>query len=468
MSLPLTLDRQHYARTIAKFGFPLIVLLTVIIAVKSNESVLWFFGSCLIFLPLLLYFYFRPQPMDILFLLIAPSLIAIPGVIGIEAFPVTVMWLICMLLIWYVNGINLGWQLPNIPNPFIYPLVLYCSVVIISILFSQVDTGSLTNLIQCMAFIVVYWMFSHLFWGQNLHRLLNSIVLGVIISSVIFIIAFTGGTPQVAIAGLVHGIMRPEVLGFNANFWGFYPMIGIPLVATILLHRKVKRWQWISLVCSGLLMLGVSVINMSRSALLAIAVSTLFILTTNRKGRKILLYSGIITAILFIIFLPRIYPSIASLLRFQMGLSGREQLWPMAWSIIEDHPLLGLSPTTFVERFFFQAPFMEQGLQKLIGKPTAHNAFLNSGIDIGLIGPLLLLAIFGLFAFRSFKLWRRLKSTPDFLVLVAINGVMIAGFCRSMFETDFIVPHGYITKNLILIILLAFQDQLFARHPPDS
>jgi O-antigen ligase len=193
-----------------------------------------------------------------------------------------------------------------------------------------------------------------------------------------------------------------------------------------------------------------------------------FLAFTHRPARKYF-WMAIIGGILVLVILsPETLKILSGTLRLRGGLSGREDIWPMALRTIFEHPFFGLGPSWFEQRFFFLSPLMTNGLYSAISKPSAHNAFLTIGTDLGFFASLLSLAIFALFATRTRALWSRLKNTPDFGILAGISALVLAGFMRALFETDTILPYRYFTINSLLIALLAIQDRLYTREFPPS
>lgn len=208
----------------------------------------------------------------------------------------------------------------------------------------------------------------------------------------------------------------------------------------------------------------VAFISMSRSALLAAGTSLAFLAVTHRRARKYFWAALIGGVLVFLFITPGALTMLSAALRFHSGLSGREDIWPMALRVISEHPFFGLGPSWFEERFFFLSPFMANGLYSAISKPSAHNAFFTIGTDLGLFASILALGIFALFVSRTRTLWSRLKNTPDFGILVGLGALALAGFVRALFETDVLLPYRYFTINVLLVVVLALQDQLYARE----
>jgi O-antigen ligase len=172
--------------------------------------------------------------------------------------------------------------------------------------------------------------------------------------------------------------------------------------------------------------------------------------------------------LLFIAALPVVWPFVEDIFRLRAGMTGREYIWTTAWNLIAEHPFVGLGPTNFQPRFIFNAPLMHHGATMRIEELTAHNTYLHVGAEIGLFGLLLALALVGLFFYRSWWLRSHLKDTPHFPLLIALTAMFVAAFARSQFETDIAFQHGNLYKNLMIILMLAIQDNLSTRIKSSS
>jgi O-antigen ligase len=175
---------------------------------------------------------------------------------------------------------------------------------------------------------------------------------------------------------------------------------------------------------------------------------------------------GITGGIIFIALFPLIWPFLEEVLRLRAGMTGRESIWALAIEIISNKPFTGIGPANFQPRFILDAPFMRNGAFTRLGEPTAHNVFLHIGAEVGIFGPLLALSLVGLFIIRNLYLWPYLKGTPHFATLMALIAMFTAAFARSLFETELAFQHGNLYKNVLIIVILAFQDNLSTRTSP--
>ncbi len=460
-------DQDRIIRFLKIAAAVLIVGLSLAVAASSLISPLLALAFWVGLLFLILLYRLRPSAMEMLFFLLPPTIVLIPAATKVSESRTGLVWIILLLIIWYFKGMRGRWTQKSVCTPYLYFFIGYCCLLFLSFIINPKSAETYASMPQALSLILAYWVVTQAMSEESSPRLLAAIFLGMAASGLGFLIAFSHGSLQVTLTSLKqYSVIRPFVLGYNPNLWGRYVLYGLPLAAGLMLyHYKIRRHGW-WLIPSALMLLMIALIIMSRVAWLAGGMGILFVMATHRRARKFI-WIGAIGGGLFLLlsnleFLIRL----SSLFRLESGLSGREDIWPMALNVIADHPLFGLGPGMFKERFFFNAPFMTNGLISGISKPTAHNVFLAISTDIGIFAAILALSVFVLYGFRTLALWRRLKNTPYFGILVSINAVLIAGLIRALFDTDIILPHRYFTVNGILIVLLAFQDQLYARVLP--
>jgi len=398
--------------------------------------------------------------MEILLFLFPLLWPAIPALTKLAPNWVAFGWVVLVAVYFYINGCGYNWKWYPVRTPYASIILIYSILCIFSTFINPMHDRALSFLFQTLALILVYWIFSQILFDVNLNRLLMALILGSVINAIIFAFAFMKSSPEIALEGLAYGQLRPVVLGYKANSWPFPSMIGWALIVSIIVHGKSKRNELILMSLFGIILLGSAILNMSRSVLLGISISTIFVLITHPRARVLFLWGLVVIALVFIITLPVVYPELELLLRLRSGLTGREELWPIAMKIIEEHPLFGLGPANFRERLLFESSFMRNGLAMILGDPTAHNLYLHIGAEIGVFGPFLAFCLLGIFTYRCNELWSKLKNSLYFTPLVAISAIMVAGFVRSLVETEFILQHGFIGKNLLIIILFSIQDRL--------
>ena len=450
---------------ILALGF-LIVPIAVFIAVISDTSLIWPLGLWAFLSLVILYARFRFSFLDVFFFLLPLVRSGISSLLMVPRNWVALCLIFLFFSYCFVDRCNSGWQQEPIRTPYSPFLIVFSFLFIPSLFANPMHERALSFLTQTLPLVAVYWIISQLLVGKSLPRLLKAFILGSVANASIFMIAFLGSNTKMFMQGYLYGMMRPLVLGENANTWPYTAVMGSVIILSFLIYGKVRRIDQLWMVPALLLLLAVIVINMSRTAILGFLVSTVFLMATHPRSRKVLIYFLVLLNLTLIPILPYIWPKIEILFRFYRGLSGREYLWPLAWQILEDHVLLGIGPANFQGLLCLVAPLMPNGLSLVAGGPSAHNIWLHVGVEIGLLAPIVMLLMVLYFAARSKKLWFKLISSDQFPVLVAICAVVIFGFVRSIFESDFIIRPGNLANNLMIIVIFAIQYQLAVRSNP--
>jgi len=132
----------------------------------------------------------------------------------------------------------------------------------------------------------------------------------------------------------------------------------------------------------------------------------------------------------------------------------RFKVWPAATAVWKDNLLLGAGPGHFDHRFRQYRP------EDLQARPDrAHNDYLNTLADWGLVGGIFLLATLVIFGMEVFRSWRYVKRSPNDLstkrsnksafVLGGALG-LLALLIHSIFDFNLHIP-----ANAILAVTLA-------------
>ena len=126
--------------------------------------------------------------------------------------------------------------------------------------------------------------------------------------------------------------------------------------------------------------------------------------------------------------------------------TARVEIWKVAAELVKEEPILGFG-TGFVKENLVKA-YNEHGLVKLVHKElNAHNQFIQTTLAIGIIGGLVLLAMFILPVYYSVK--------TKFMVFVLFQGLVFINFLtESMLETQSGVVFYAFFNSLLLIILV--------------
>lgn len=123
----------------------------------------------------------------------------------------------------------------------------------------------------------------------------------------------------------------------------------------------------------------------------------------------------------------------------------RDFIWVVAWQSFLRNPLFGAGPKTFGTEYIDYHSVPPGDLHV-----HAHNYYLNTLTEVGLIGFLALLSVIVFFCIACFRVWqspRNLKQRDLIAIYAALAGLSV----HSLFDTPQTMPFNYI----IAIILVA-------------
>jgi O-antigen ligase len=147
---------------------------------------------------------------------------------------------------------------------------------------------------------------------------------------------------------------------------------------------------------------------------------------------------------------------------------GRVLYWQGAWEIIKDHWLIGSGPLSFnllfPKYYLYVTPFINNQIITS-SPPHAHNIFIQTAADSGLIGISLMLAFLAVFYSRAYKIYANSIfkiRTAIFFITLAVTSFLL----HSMIEYNW--PGSMFIYNFtIFIFIINFigRNQISARHP---
>jgi len=204
----------------------------------------------------------------------------------------------------------------------------------------------------------------------------------------------------------------------NPNVLGEYLIMVIPLLLAFAVVSKKRLTGFASLLMFAL---GCAclIYTWSRGAWLGMILAMLvFFLVYTRKTMAVCL-----AALFLIPFLPLVLPE-TILTRFtsigdlgDSSTSYRVSIWVASMKVIENHPFAGIGIGTGA----FSKVYPLYSLSGIEKAPHSHNLFLQTAIEIGIPGLLVLLGVIFIFAQNSFSFFKKCK-----------NGVMKEGKIISL------------------------------------
>jgi O-antigen ligase len=225
-------------------------------------------------------------------------------------------------------------------------------------------------------------------------RVFAAFVIGATAATAIGIVAEGGGTALGGEARLSSEFQNPNELAAT-------------LVATLVLAlalafvaKRSPAWLFAALLATAISLAGI-LLTVSRGGLVALGVAVLAALFFSGRWRPRVAALGVGTGLFVLFYFASLAPPAAREHVSELeGGTGRQDIWKVAWRMVEDEPLRGVGagnfPTSSIH--YLIVPGTLRRSDFIVDKPkVAHNLYLGTMAELGVPGLLLLLCvIFGL------------------------------------------------------------------------
>ena len=234
--------------------------------------------------------------------------------------------------------------------------------------------------------------------------------------------AATGGwqTAQAYDGRLTGGAGDPNYLAME--------LVVATILTLALIATTTRRWQRVGL----LLVLPVLVYGFaatqSRSGLLAAFGATFVALLLFAKKRLTILGIATGVALLGVVWFAVNPGELTRITNFNNS-DGRIDLWTVAWRAWHDHPVAGVGLNNFITvgAQYVNRPGALTSVALIVTHPhVAHNVYLEALVDTGVIGLILLLAVFGGFLGTAVRAGRVAEQRGLVEVSILSRAVVVA------------------------------------------
>lgn len=327
-------------------------------------------------------------------------------------------------------------------TPLDLPIIIFAIIGFISTFNSLILKQSLMAI---PIFVVGIFLSYHLVLGNITDKkFLKKFILAMIL----------GGTITACLGifqHLIWGVERSYATLIHINTLAGYLTLMIPIVFSLLFYVP-KRSEKILLTFSLITMIICLIFTRSRSGWLALVGAMSFLVIIKKEKR---LAIGLILVIIVVVSL--LMPSINARLRITFDLTankGRICLAKSALQMIKDYPLTGIGVNTFLHIY----PQYQLPEDKELGRPHAHNVFLQIGAEMGLFAIIILLWLL----IRVFKIgWKTLRRTKDEYLRALVIGLLaslIAFLISQEFDYMWSRPNLFIFFWMLLAMLLVTRN----------
>jgi len=235
----------------------------------------------------------------------------------------------------------------------------------------------------------------------------------------------------VLIGGHLHPNSAPGVFGINPNAVALYLEPIAAVAAGFVLFADSQRNRWIAAAALAFVLPALAC-TLSRGALLAGAVLALVVVLSvrNLRLRLALLCAAIVSGLA----LSQV-PFVAARLAHQLDphhstLALREAIWKVTFRMLSDHPLFGAGISGY------QTVMKHYRTPNLHPEPYAHNIFLTTWSEVGLVG----LAAFAIVLFGLlWRAWRNFGSVRELYrpLLWGIFGAWVVFIVHGLVDSPY-------------------------------
>lgn len=214
----------------------------------------------------------------------------------------------------------------------------------------------------------------------------------------------------------------------NPLFFATFCVSMLPFTAYVFLCSENSKRRWIGLVCCLTTIGGIALSYSRGPYLFAVIVFFLLLLYGGKKGLKLMALGGVgVCAIA--IFANGIFKRLLTLISGKdISVNTRKQVWDAAFAMLKEKPIFGYG-TGFdnIRRVMHEVYHVRQ--------PHAHNIFLETWLENGVLGAILLVVIFVIFYINIFRLAKLGSGTRNVAVTLfaSVSGFLLCGMTDCLF-----------------------------------
>ncbi|MGB1288684.1 MAG: O-antigen ligase family protein, partial [Aggregatilineales bacterium] len=336
-------------------------------------------------------------------------------------------------------------------HPLDYAILVWLGLGALSLLWTQYDTPTLTELRQLLLEPGLFYLIlrtqpaSITMLRRLIYALLSAATLVAVIGLFLYLRCEVFQVCQAIIEAEAGTRRLASVYGSPNNvalFLGRCIPFALAFMLIIKDNRLVRVASGISLI---LMLLAVLFTQSAGAYLLGLPVAVIVVVALVYRRRAYLPLAGIIAAgVMFILLLTRISARFASLLDFTTGTNFfRLRVWESALNIIKDYPVTGIGFDQFL--YAFRGHYIRPDAIEDRNLSHPHNILLDFWIRQGIAGVIVLLVI-QYFFWR--ELWRTYQAVQDKPLML----VLCIGTMGSMAN---LIAHGLV-DNSVFVFDLAY------------
>jgi putative inorganic carbon (HCO3(-)) transporter len=308
--------------------------------------------------------------------------------------------------------------------PTLPPLLLFLTLVLISLLFSDEPSEGLQKTLRYVLFVGFFFLFVQLVKTRaTLQWCLRALALSASLASIIALVNFATGA-----TGRAEGPIG------EANDFAYLLVTVLPLVGYLISSEPKRRALWIA--CFVLLVTTL-LATFSRGAFVGVAALAVWAVATRRVPLRGLAAGALVVAAVLAVAFSQWRPLIDEHLLLKdkvasANVGTRKALWSAAVRMTGDHPLIGVGPNGFSLKAADYLRDDPLGIQD----PVAHNSFLEIMAESGvpaLLVFLIFLAGSWQMLLRAYRENRRRGDLTGVRLATAAQASMVAAVVSANF-----------------------------------
>ncbi len=214
----------------------------------------------------------------------------------------------------------------------------------------------------------------------------------------------------------------------NPLFFATAEIMLFPFAAHVALCFKDKKQCLIGLFCLVASLGGIACSYSRGPYIYAVLVFAILLFYGGKKLKTLLIVGGVSACGILVVFNGTVKRLLTLLSNKDVSVNTRKDLWAGIFDMIKNKPIVGYG-TGFDN--------VRQMLHNIYGvkQPHAHNIFLEAWVEHGIVGPILLAAIFVVFAINMFKLIKLGAKQKEYAVtfLASVSGFLLCGMTDCLF-----------------------------------
>jgi len=275
--------------------------------------------------------------------------------------------------------------------------------------------------------------------------------------------AFVIGATAATLLGLASG--ATTALGSEARLSGEFENaneLAASLVATLTLTlglafvaKNSPVLRMAALAAAALAMFGI-LLTVSRGGLVALAVAAVAAIVFAGRWRPGIAALSTVAALLAVVYFVSFAPPAATARLTELeGGTGREDIWKVAWRMVEDQPVRGVGAGNFGTSsiHYLLVPGTLRRSDFIVNtQKVAHNVYLGTLAELGIVGLALLLSVILALLGCAIKAVREFQRNGDVQMEILSRAVLIAivGLLASLFFSSDLYK-----KQLWLLLAMA-------------